>query len=815
MKSKFLIFFAVLFGCCLAGLARAESVVLVPDVSKYEIGYPEGLLLDVNDFYIPLSDANDVDTDYVYFNGKIYGPSRGAEPFFSDDRKTVLLKSRYDNELLRNNEKYSLPDDKSFNFNKQSGKVAYLDYDASGNNYLMINGQKIMPILSYADQGLRDFNTIFKFSNDGQSYALINGLTNPDYAIQFKKITDEHEAKYSVLMDGKYSNYDNLDETAYAAIQTKMNAENEDYYAKVKALQASFKDNWIHKDQLVVNGTIQDEYEKIYGLFFTPDNKLWILRLKEGKVYLTSSNKDIYVDDYSDSKDYYGFKVSPDGKHFAVVVKIVAPIVESADYQTTLPTYQVIIDGKKSEIYKKLPQDYYNAYDKLVAFSSDWQHYSYAASIDGSKWFIIYDGVKSESLDKVGDYDTGIIRAASVSDKSYYIAQQGKNACVYINNKKEICPSGGVTPTLSWVYLLVSNDGKNMAYKTGDGYIVLNGQKFGPYEKLHDFILSPDGKKVAYDTENGQLYLNGKLLSEHGEINGHNTKKAWFTSDSRLLYMTPKYTKEGDMIAVMDEDGKEVLIYDTYDQFFGDPNYYDAEPNKDGTTLWRLYTKGNTLFQETMNINLKNSSVNNNANVGSGKDSKSINRAVSAAKPSSLANKLKGKILLQVEGRGEAWYVYPGDLNKYYLKDGATAYEALRKFGVGIKNADLSKIPVGQESRFSMIDVDNDGLPDKLEEALGTDPTKMDSDGDGYSDGDEIKNGYNPLGDGKIDIDSVFASKQEGRILLQVEGRGEAWYIHNNKRYYLANGDAAYQIMKFLSLGVSNKDLDSITAGSL
>jgi len=60
-----------------------------------------------------------------------------------------------------------------------------------------------------------------------------------------------------------------------------------------------------------------------------------------------------------------------------------------------------------------------------------------------------------------------------------------------------------------------------------------------------------------------------------------------------------------------------------------------------------------------------------------------------------LVNRLKGRILLQVQQQGEAWYVNPTDGKRYYMKDGATAYEMMRKFGLGITDADLEKIPVG------------------------------------------------------------------------------------------------------------------------
>ena len=43
------------------------------------------------------------------------------------------------------------------------------------------------------------------------------------------------------------------------------------------------------------------------------------------------------------------------------------------------------------------------------------------------------------------------------------------------------------------------------------------------------------------------------------------------------------------------------------------------------------------------------------------------------------------------------------------------------------------------------LDIDQDGLTDQEEKALGTNPNMADTDGDGYSDGAEIKSGYNPL----------------------------------------------------------------------
>lgn len=124
----------------------------------------------------------------------------------------------------------------------------------------------------------------------------------------------------------------------------------------------------------------------------------------------------------------------------------------------------------------------------------------------------------------------------------------------------------------------------------------------------------------------------------------------------------------------------------------------------------------------------------------------------------SLLNRLKGKILLQVEAHGEAYYVYPKDGKRYYMANGNEAYRIMRYLGVGITNNDL----------------------------------------------DKIKN------------DKSFAKKHSGKIFLQVEAHGEAFYIDfDGNAHYLKDGGAAYAIMRDLGLGITNADLNKITEGKL
>lgn len=63
-----------------------------------------------------------------------------------------------------------------------------------------------------------------------------------------------------------------------------------------------------------------------------------------------------------------------------------------------------------------------------------------------------------------------------------------------------------------------------------------------------------------------------------------------------------------------------------------------------------------------------------------------------------LVERMKGKILLQIELHGEAWYVNPKDGKRYYMPDGTSAYNIMKNLGEGITNANIEKIPKGDSN---------------------------------------------------------------------------------------------------------------------
>lgn len=140
----------------------------------------------------------------------------------------------------------------------------------------------------------------------------------------------------------------------------------------------------------------------------------------------------------------------------------------------------------------------------------------------------------------------------------------------------------------------------------------------------------------------------------------------------------------------------------------------------------------------------------------------------------SLQTRLKGSILLQVDEHGEAWYVNPNDSLRYYMANGSIAYQMMRSFSLGITDADLEKIPA---------------VADTEEMSTAT----------------------------SICASNALANRLRGYILLQVQQHGEAWYIDPDtcRRIYMKDGDVAYEIMRFLSLGITNMDLEKLPSGEI
>lgn len=176
-----------------------------------------------------------------------------------------------------------------------------------------------------------------------------------------------------------------------------------------------------------------------------------------------------------------------------------------------------------------------------------------------------------------------------------------------------------------------------------------------------------------------------------------------------------------------------------------------------------------------------------------------------------LYNSLRGRILILPERNGEAYYVHPSDYRVYYLGNATNALEVMQSLGYGTFNRDLWKIPAGVLTQYGT-DSDRDGLSDNFEIAFGTNRYDFNSDHDVYSDKTEIIAGYDPNGPGKMPIDRNFTNKNKGRVLLETESFGQAWYVNptDGKRYYFSNTYEMHDIIAKFGLGISNGNFNRL-----
>ena len=118
----------------------------------------------------------------------------------------------------------------------------------------------------------------------------------------------------------------------------------------------------------------------------------------------------------------------------------------------------------------------------------------------------------------------------------------------------------------------------------------------------------------------------------------------------------------------------------------------------------------------------------------------------------SLADKLSGRILLQVEQNGEAWYLNPDNNKRYFLGRPSDAFNVMKNLGLGATHEFITS-------------------------------------------------------------HTIYPDNVLGKILLDVEQNGEAYYIYpeDRKAYYLGRPLDAFNIMRNLGLGITDANLAKIS----
>ncbi len=424
--------------------------------------------------------------------------------------------------------------------------------------------------------------------------------------------------------------------------------------------------------------------------------------------------------------------------------RISAPLVLSADVtppDASAATALVYADSEKN-----MPLNFEKSYD------IDWPYFTWEGFKDdsGIAGYYVYFGKDINAVPVNAGVFTQKNNSTSLSQIKdpgvYYLKVQAKD------NK------GNISNSAYWTYY----------YKTSENIGTV------------DYGQSPSGKALANRPTKFYVYsYNAGVKGDLLKVIYLDSKSIQrFTVPTNNIYIEWDSTKNTGFITDEVVTLKKANSYKVGDWAYNcDQQYYYTSTQdwiscmNDGSKKQLSASGEDYMAQTNMQINTVyefnfTSFFNNN-----GKKDQAYNGAVFEITPTKSvslkqvdnAGSLKGRILLQVESHGEAWYVNPNDGKRYYMKDGSTAYQMMRQFGLGITNTDLAKLPQEGEAKSY--------------------PTAL--------------------------------SNLKGKILLQVQSHGEAWYVHPQTgiRYYLKDGEAAYNLMRHYSLGITNKNLEAIPEG--
>jgi hypothetical protein len=125
-----------------------------------------------------------------------------------------------------------------------------------------------------------------------------------------------------------------------------------------------------------------------------------------------------------------------------------------------------------------------------------------------------------------------------------------------------------------------------------------------------------------------------------------------------------------------------------------------------------------------------------------------------------LSARLSGAVLLQIESKGEAWYVYPEDLKKYYLGKPRDAYRVIENLGIEIENEELINY---------------------------------------------------------LYFDKIFPESLAGMFVINTDNKREVYYVSPQNRWghLLKSPEEALNLLAVQGLGITNENIRKIEVGRL
>lgn len=413
-----------------------------------------------------------------------------------------------------------------------------------------------------------------------------------------------------------------------------------------------------------------------------------------------------------------------------------AILIGSSENNGTINGNAVFI-GDQSENYGTVSGTITRRYEESIATEKDF-------TANDERWIVIADGVEVD------------ITGATYSDDTTFV---GENGGSFISDMNPITATiSGSTLTLDYNRILDSQSVPSI----NDFSVTVNREVV---------IIS----SITISNEEIQLFLEDPVISEDEVIISYIVGDNLFFSDQGLNAMPFNelvVTNETPAVDNNDNDNDENNEEENQLQeeiqasrvssggsgvfpFSSLKLDIEKEYNKKVQTekVEEIIEEKEILSNDELNkeLEIKSSSQ------GSGISETTKDLAQKSKESIEITEKLKNTMLLAVEDKGTIWYVAPTDSKRYEVSS-TNALNLFRKVTLGITNKNLEQIPLaGSEASI------------------------------------------NPL-----------AKRLTGRFLLQVESRGESWYVDNTGYRHRVNADNLVETVKNSVQGINNQNLSKI-----
>ncbi len=140
-------------------------------------------------------------------------------------------------------------------------------------------------------------------------------------------------------------------------------------------------------------------------------------------------------------------------------------------------------------------------------------------------------------------------------------------------------------------------------------------------------------------------------------------------------------------------------------------------------------------------------------------------------------------VVLLAGGGATAWWFTTQQSEAGRLRNETVSYDA-NEATTKSSDADVSTLTNDESTAFD--DSDDDGLLDELEDLYRTDADAADTDGDGFDDGTEIENGYDPrIGSTNVRMTDLALVEKIGQSVASPMVVSSGIATSTNERYYL------------------------------